>query len=351
MRIFRSTRSKIVAGLIIGGAVLVPAAGSLAGFGPNRPTFTWANPATYITFNSMTDNPSVGDERTFYTAYEAGTTNHVDQIKVRDNQEIILRAYYHNNAASNLNLVATNTRVKMNLPTAPSTSAQSTAYISADNANPTIVSDTVDFVGDQPFTLEYQKGSAAIWNNVLRGTVLSDSIVSNEGAPIGYDKIDGKVTGCAEFSGYVTIKVKVHVKPVVKPSYACKALDVVAGSERKITATVSYEATNGAVLKTVSYDFGDGSQHLVTDKTTVNYTYAKDGTYTVKATLTFTVGSTEQTAVCSKSVTVTTPTTPVVKGKSELPNTGPGDVLGVFAGASALGAAGHYALALRRNRL
>lgn len=45
------------------------------------------------------------------------------------------------------------------------------------------------------------------------------------------------------------------------------------------------------------------------------------------------------------------PVTPVVQGKTtELPNTGPGDVLGIFAGASVLGAAGHYGMAVRRSR-
>jgi hypothetical protein len=49
--------------------------------------------------------------------------------------------------------------------------------------------------------------------------------------------------------------------------------------------------------------------------------------------------------------TPTTPTTPVVEGKAtSLPNTGPGDVLAVFGGASAFGAAGHYvSRRFRRN--
>jgi len=44
-----------------------------------------------------------------------------------------------------------------------------------------------------------------------------------------------------------------------------------------------------------------------------------------------------------------TPVTPVSK-TTVLPNTGAGDVLGIFAGASAVGTAGHYFVARRRRR-
>jgi LPXTG-motif cell wall-anchored protein len=46
--------------------------------------------------------------------------------------------------------------------------------------------------------------------------------------------------------------------------------------------------------------------------------------------------------------TTTTTTTPQVKSVTTLPNTGAGDVLGLFAGASGLGAAGHFVT--RRSR-
>lgn len=46
----------------------------------------------------------------------------------------------------------------------------------------------------------------------------------------------------------------------------------------------------------------------------------------------------------------TPPTTPPqVKGVTTLPSTGAGDVLGIFSGASALGAAGHFIVARRRR--
>jgi hypothetical protein len=51
----------------------------------------------------------------------------------------------------------------------------------------------------------------------------------------------------------------------------------------------------------------------------------------------------------SKPTPTPTPITPVTTPKA-LPNTGAGDVLGIFAGATAAGSAAHMAITARRNR-
>ena len=48
---------------IVAAAVIVPAA--LFAWGPDRPTYTFENPAPHVTFNSMTNNQMHGDERNF----------------------------------------------------------------------------------------------------------------------------------------------------------------------------------------------------------------------------------------------------------------------------------------------
>ena len=134
----------------------------------------------------------------------------------------------------------------------------------------------------------------------------------------------------------------------------CNALTVTKGDGRTIEAKVSYTA-NGATLKTVTYDFGDNSTPLTTDKTDVNYTYAKDGNYNVTANLLFSVNGKDQTVSsdsCAKTVSFTTPgtpTTPTTPGTpSELPNTGAGDVFAIFAGASVAGAIAYRLFLSRR---
>ena len=62
-------------------------------------------------------------------------------------------------------------------------------------------------------------------------------------------------------------------------------------------------------------------------------------------------GSTNASA-CTKQVTVAAvPTTPTTPTTTVLPNTGAGDVLGIFTGVSAFGGAGHYIVSRRRRSL
>lgn len=133
-------------------------------------------------------------------------------------------------------------------------------------------------------------------------------------------------------------------QPTPQPAavYSCDLLTLTKGDNRKVSAKVDYTAKNGASLKLVSYNFGDGGQPLSTDKTTVEHTYAKDGTYTVSATLTVSANGKDQTstsAACSKQVTfeAAQPAPAGQVGKDDLPNSGPGSVATLFVGASAAG--------------
>lgn len=269
MRIFSKRRVALAIMAVITGLVLVPVVYAAVQWGPQRATFTWANPASYVTFNSITDNPdpSIGDERTFISARDVASSDKLTYSKnltVKDNEEVLVRVFYHNDARKDLNLVAHNTKVKILLPSGSSTAPQAAGYISADNANPTMVWSTMDFnASGKPFTMEYVPGSAQLWNQKQVGTKLSDSVVT-DGALIGFDHVDGKIPGCSEFSGFVTIKARVDVQTPTPP------------------------------------------------------------------------------------IPPTTPP-PVVQGQTTpLPNTGAGSVLGLFAGVSALGTAGH--LVFRRYR-
>jgi uncharacterized repeat protein (TIGR01451 family) len=200
---------------MIATSVIVPAA--LLAWGPtDRPTYTVANPADHITFNSITDNPDYGDERNFVRIKDAADTsagNWQDELTVQPGKEYLVQMYVHNNAATSLNLVAQNTRVMATVPTTTGTKVQIDGFISADNATPNKIWDQAVFNSSQNFNLAYVAGSATYYNNVFgkTGAKLSDSIVTNQGALVGYDKLDGKVPGCFQYSGYVSFKVKAQV--------------------------------------------------------------------------------------------------------------------------------------------
>ena len=200
---------------IISGSVLVAAiAPALVwAWGPSRPSFTIEKPADYITFNSITNNPVIGgDEKDFVGIREVGSNaKWTNNMKVQNGKEYYVRMYVHNNAASNLNLIAENVVAKLNVPTTTAKNVTVQGQISASNAKPNTVWDEATFSSDNDFNLAYVAGSALFENNGMGTTKLPDSIVNNTGAKLGYDKLDGKIPGCFQYAGYVTVKVKAQV--------------------------------------------------------------------------------------------------------------------------------------------
>jgi hypothetical protein len=94
-------------------------------------------------------------------------------------------------------------------------------------------------------------------------------------------------------------------------------------------------------LSTIAYNFGDGSADMVTNNSTVEYTYGTDGTFTIKAVPSFTIGGqtfTAPSANCAKQV----------RFGGEIPNTGPGSLIGLFAGTSIVSALGYRLRTIRR---
>lgn len=197
---------------MIAAAIVVPAA--LFAWGPDRPTFTIEHPADHVTFNSITNNPNIGDERNFVGIREAGTNNlWTDNMTVQNGKEYTVRMYVHNNAAANLNLVAENVTAKFTLPTNTAKSIQVNGFLSASNATPQEVYDHATFNSTQDFNIAYQSGSLKFENNAFgaAGVAIPESVFTSAGAKLGYDKLDGRIPGCFQFAGYLTFKVKAQV--------------------------------------------------------------------------------------------------------------------------------------------
>lgn len=212
-------------GLVLGASLL--ASTSLQAWGPaSRKTFTTAKPATYITFNSITDNPAHGDERNFVQIKEKNAPNssYGETVTLKEGQKYTVFIYFHNNAAANYNLVATNTRAKVLIPkTVKPTDnggrgARITGFISADNAQPKEVWDEAYAKADKDMTLQYIPNSAIIHSKgAVNGKLLSNDVFTNNGALLGYNAIDGKVPGCHQYAGYITLDFQVAKKATPTP--------------------------------------------------------------------------------------------------------------------------------------
>ena len=218
-------------GAIITAILALVGVSAVNAWGPERATFTMEKPASYVTFDSITDNQSsesvgIGDERNFVRVRKAGEATFKDKVEISDEdarsgQEFEVYVFYHNNAASNYNLTAEDTKVFAYFPgmISGNSTAETGAKISASNAKPTSVWDEADFINNSSVgvRLRYVEDSATIYWNGGRTTAKISENMFTTGALIGYCAegetncvLDGKVPGCAEYSGYIIYKVKVE---------------------------------------------------------------------------------------------------------------------------------------------
>lgn len=207
---------------------------ALAGYAPSgRATFQCITPtncpgASYVTFNSFTNAPNYGDERAFFDAKDASVTasgGYQDSMSVSNGQRILMRVYVHNNANPNTigeaAATARNTRIQVLLPTSSRTSHVTGANISADNANPATISDTVDLTGARPFTLSFDRsapvevtyrpnGTGAFVTRTLPSASFSNDHTMNANV--------GDWKGCFEFGALITLTAVVNMPTPITPT-------------------------------------------------------------------------------------------------------------------------------------
>ena len=186
-------------------------------WGPERPTFTMESPATYPIFNSITNNPIIGDERYFVKIGEINpqATNLSDSVVVTAGKKYLVYIYFHNNASSTYNDSEHN-RVGMALGTrliaefsdvvTPENEGILVASIISDNSNPSSIWCSVimkSTTGD--IHLNYVENSARLLcDGAANKSLLSSSIFSDDGALLGIDELNGVIPGCEEYHGVVT---------------------------------------------------------------------------------------------------------------------------------------------------
>ncbi len=212
--IMQKVPKRLYALLAIATAAIVVPAGLLA-WGPDRKEFTVANPAPYVTFNSIKDNPNIGgSEFNFVGIRENGTNGKwQDNQTVQPGKEYVVRVYVHNNAAENLKLVAKGVKAFVNLPTTTAKSIEVQGSVYSSNAKPNKVYDHANFTASQEFNLAYVPGTLKYYNNANgNGFTIPESIFTNQGAALGYKTMNGEIPGCFQYAGYLTF--------IVKPQFA-----------------------------------------------------------------------------------------------------------------------------------
>ena len=220
-------------------------------WGPDRTTFTWADPAPYATFNSIIDNPGIGDERDFVRVREVNDHDtYGDEVTVEAGHTYEVYIYYHNNADAHevgktAIGIADGASMKSSFPATikKDEKATVTGTIFAADTDPLSVWDGAYMIGGEDVYLRYVPGSAIIHNGGdLNGQNIGPDYLFGDGALLGYNQFSGILPGCNEYAGYVTYQVFADApnfsveKTVVDGSSTVKVGD-------EVTFKIRYENT------------------------------------------------------------------------------------------------------------
>lgn len=166
-------------------------------------------------FNSFINTPSYGDERAFVDGRRsdqtaAGSYENVLQDVLDGSKLVVMRVYVNNDANEHFGhkTAAQGTRVRVALPAGAGSALRARAYVSADNASPHLVEDTVDLTDGSEFIVEYVPGSAKIYSGDDQAT-LSDDIVTR-GALITNVGVEGLFAAGFDKDAVVQLQVKVR---------------------------------------------------------------------------------------------------------------------------------------------
>lgn len=333
-------------------------------------------------FNNFCGVPQgIGDEPDFVRVRKSTNGNPTDNANnpvftdtVNDvcsaNAKFDVRTYIHNNAASGFNAsgsaIAHNVMLNMQ---APLNKVQKNfvfnSTISASNAASVSDTGTLNCSNGKQIKLKLVPSSVHAYSKVYGGWKdLADGSVNSTiklGSP---DLGSGDVYGCWDYRIVVVYQVQVEEIAPPDSSALCKLSNFEVMDNRTVRMTVSPSLVNATVLA-YEINWGDGSKST---KQTDTHTYAKDGNYTITARVQVKLndGTVKWVdgAECTKKVVFqnNNPMCPI-PGKEHLPvdspeckevppiilpDTGPGNILGVFIGTSIIGAVLHKLYMVRK---
>lgn len=367
-------------------------------WGPDRKTFTWADPAPYATFNSITDNPQLGDERNFVRIREVKDGEKFgDEVALEAGKTYEVYIYYHNNAdAHDVGKtaigIADGAAMKSSFPATVKAGEKATVTgtIFASDTDPLEVWDGAYMTASEDIYLRYIPGTATIHNGgALNGQPIGADYLFGDGALLGYNKFSGLLPGCNEYAGYVTYQLFADApgfaisKSVVGDNYTVSAGDVVTFKVR-YDNTGTMDQANVVILDNLpdNLEYVAGSAMLYNnnnpDGKVVNddiitengmnigdyaggsgwaeVTYkviVKDGANcgdTFKNAVTVSTDDGNKTAEVELTITgncdpapeKTCATNPEMEGCQELPNTGPLEIVMTIAIIAGIGGGGYY---------
>ncbi|WP_125673566.1 hypothetical protein [Amycolatopsis sp. WAC 04182] len=198
------------------------------GWGPPRQLFTLSHPATYSTFNSITDNSFYGDERSFYRVRHSAqdckesSSPWRNHEKIAEGDYLAFQVFVENSAADSLDKDGSHTvrnlRLKINFPalvgdpkTGSAGQAETSAVLTAENANPDAYWFVVLLSSDSAVRLDLVPGRNRLLTNHFSpdGLEVPDSFLHAPGLQLGFDKLDGRLRPGYYYALYLSFCMKV----------------------------------------------------------------------------------------------------------------------------------------------
>lgn len=374
--------------LIVGTFIVLTGAVSLLGFPGSAGAACWQyDPNGFTTsttpvFNNICNVPEgIGNESDFVRIRQSSNGNDEDNqnnpnftvgtltAACNVGDKFDLWTYIHNDASQDFNNNGSGSAVAKDVRLAVDNSVfgkQGSTFpfketISASNAASVTDTATLD-CGSKTVELSLVPNTVHVYSSQYGWVDENDNTITGGNLPIGSPTANsGTMWGCWNYR--VLVVYQVTVKEVPKtPVLQCSITDFTFDNEtRKANLKLNVSAQN-ATVSSYSYDvnWGDNSAHSTgtssSNSFSASHTYSADLTEdqnitsAIKATLSGGNTVTVNPDNCAETVsfTSTPPTTPPQTPPSVLPNTGAGSVLGIFAAATAAGAAGYRWVLARR---
>ena len=189
-------------------------------WGPDREMIKWGSYFEHPAFNSIENNPYLGDERNFVRIRKADTDdNFSDEVDLEVGSEYEVAIYFHNNGDPALNksgnVVAENVRLRIEEPEYLHSDSYAVirGTLTSTNANPREIWDVAYVCADSEVLLQYVPNSAVIHSlgNIDSQVLSSDAMFGEKGVMIGYwNDLWGVVPAGKEYGGYITYRFEVN---------------------------------------------------------------------------------------------------------------------------------------------
>ena len=190
------------------------------GWGPTRPTYLLSHPAPHPTLNAITDSHAWGDERAFVDARltrDTAAGSYCNSLGVADGDIVTIRAYLENSAADNLvdadglgEGLARDVSIAFVPDKERSTLVRVWAQVTSSTTDPATVWDSVEFISDTPFRLDYLNGSGVVYSNLHPDSQPLDlGVWDGPGVLVGPRTLDGNLPPGYEYEMLVEVEARV----------------------------------------------------------------------------------------------------------------------------------------------